>query len=309
MLRGGCLWLAALWLAGGSPPPERGPPLRVPHDHSHGFAYDHEAVLGPEQARAFDQLSPEESRHRLGLLVGLMDGDGDGAVSLAELRGWLLRTRGRARAEELQRGRERYDQNGDGAVSWDEYRGEAYGNPEDGFGDGADPAAYGALLARDRRRFEAADRDGDGVAAGPELEAFLHPEDFEHMRDIVLKETMEDMDKDEDGFIQLEEYIAELYSPEPGVPEPSWVAEERAQFRGGRDVDGDGRLSPPEVGQWLRPPSSDWAGHEAAHLLHASDRDQDGRLSKEEILGNWEMFVGSQATNYGEDLGRPHDEL
>lgn len=32
-------------------------------------------------------------------------------------------------------------------------------------------------------------------------------------------------------------------------------------------------------------------------------------LTKEEILENWNMFVGSQATNYGEDLIRNHDEL
>ena len=36
---------------------------------------------------------------------------------------------------------------------------------------------------------------------------------------------------------------------------------------------------------------------------------QDGRLSKAEILNNWNMFVGSQATNYGDDLTRHHDEL
>lgn len=38
-------------------------------------------------------------------------------------------------------------------------------------------------------------------------------------------------------------------------------------------------------------------------------RPQDGRLSKAEILNNWNMFVGSQATNYGDDLTRHHDEL
>lgn len=32
-------------------------------------------------------------------------------------------------------------------------------------------------------------------------------------------------------------------------------------------------------------------------------------LTKEEVLENWNMFVGSQATNYGEDLTRNHDEL
>lgn len=36
---------------------------------------------------------------------------------------------------------------------------------------------------------------------------------------------------------------------------------------------------------------------------------QDQMLTKEEILQNWNMFVGSQATNYGEDLTRNHDEL
>lgn len=38
-------------------------------------------------------------------------------------------------------------------------------------------------------------------------------------------------------------------------------------------------------------------------------RSQDQMLTKEEVLENWNMFVGSQATNYGEDLTRNHDEL
>jgi len=32
----------------------------------HNPEYDHEAFLGEEQAREFDQLSPDESRRRLG---------------------------------------------------------------------------------------------------------------------------------------------------------------------------------------------------------------------------------------------------
>lgn len=36
------------------------------HDDSHGFQYDHEAFLGKEEAKTFDQLSPEESKERLG---------------------------------------------------------------------------------------------------------------------------------------------------------------------------------------------------------------------------------------------------
>lgn len=36
------------------------------HEDGPGFQYDHEAFLGKEEARSFDQLSPEESRERLG---------------------------------------------------------------------------------------------------------------------------------------------------------------------------------------------------------------------------------------------------
>ncbi|XP_055567954.1 reticulocalbin-3-like [Falco cherrug] len=309
---GGWLCLAALWLVGGSHPPERGLPRDLGgahHDHADGFAYDHEAFLGPEEARTFDQLSPSESQRRLGLIVGLIDGDGDGAVTTEELRGWIERTQRRAREESLRRGWQRYDRDSDGIVTWDEYRREAYGHPEDDFEGTQHPETYRQLLARDERRFRAADKDGDGGANRTEFAAFLHPEDFEHMRPLVVTETMEDMDKDGDGFVQVDEYIAELYTGTPGTPEPQWVQEERVQFVQARDRDGDGRLDPSEVGHWLRPPSPDWAGVEAAHLLHHSDVDKDGQLTKAEILGNWQMFVGSQATNYGQDLERPHDEL
>ncbi|XP_069738807.1 reticulocalbin-3-like [Phaenicophaeus curvirostris] len=312
MLLGGWLGLAALGLAWGSPQQERGP-LRdvggVTHDHSEGFAYDHRAFLGAEEAKTFDQLTPEESQRRLGLLVGLIDADGNGGLTVEELGGWMERRHRRAQAEAVGRGRRRFDRDGDGAVSWHEYRHEAYGDPEEDFGGTQHPETYRRLLARDERRFRAADADGDGKAEGQELAAFLQPEDFEHMRPLVAMETLEDMDKDGDGFIQEDEYIAELYEGSPGAPEPPWVLGERSQFRGARDLDGDGRLGPDEVGHWLRPPSPGWARAEAQHLLHHADRDGDGVLTRAEVLGSWELFVGSRATTYGEDLGRPHDEL
>lgn len=39
---------------------------RPADEDNKGFQYDHEAFLGKEEARTFDQLTPEESRDRLG---------------------------------------------------------------------------------------------------------------------------------------------------------------------------------------------------------------------------------------------------
>lgn len=35
------------------------------HDDSQSYQYDHEAFLGKEEAKTFDQLTPEESKDRL----------------------------------------------------------------------------------------------------------------------------------------------------------------------------------------------------------------------------------------------------
>lgn len=50
-----------------------------------------------------------------------------------------------------------------------------------------DKASYKAMLTRDERRFTSADRDGDGVATREEFTAFLHPEEFDYMRHIVIQ--------------------------------------------------------------------------------------------------------------------------
>lgn len=42
------------------------------------------------------------------------------------------------------------------------------------------------MLPRDERRFKAADLNGDETATREEFTAFLHPEEFEHMKEIVV---------------------------------------------------------------------------------------------------------------------------
>ena len=63
------------------------------------------------------------------------------------------------------------------------------------------------MIARDERRYKRADKDKDGKLNHDEFTAFLHPENDDDMKGIVVEETLEDIDKDKDGFISLNEYI------------------------------------------------------------------------------------------------------
>lgn len=68
------------------------------------------------------------------------------------------------------------------------------------------------MKRRDRRRWEQADLDKDDKLTKEELTSFLHPEEIEHMKHIMVEETMEDIDKDHDGKISLDEYVGVYFS-------------------------------------------------------------------------------------------------
>lgn len=58
-------------------------------------------------------------------------------------------------------------------------------NPEE-FEDATDQFSFKKMLPRDERRFRTADLNGDLAAERDEFTAFLHPEEFDHMKDIVV---------------------------------------------------------------------------------------------------------------------------
>ncbi|KAM6896024.1 calumenin-A [Lycodopsis pacificus] len=277
------------------------------HNDNKNYAYDHQAFLGEDQAKAFDQLSPEESRRRLGVIVDKMDEDKDGFVCEEELKDWITRVQKKHVDDSVQRQWRDFDLDDDGVISWDEYKNVTYGSFPD------DPQVdsefdYSHMMLRDERRFRAADRNGDLNADKHEFAAFLHPEDQEHMKDIVVQETMEDIDKNRDGFIDLKEYIGDMHTSETGEEEPEWVESERKQFSEFRDKNKDGKMDKEETLDWILPSDYNQAEAEAKHLLHESDADQDRKLTKSEILSKYDLFVGSQVTNFGEALLQ-HDEF
>ncbi|CAH2092404.1 unnamed protein product [Euphydryas editha] len=74
------------------------------------------------------------------------------------------------------------------------------------------------------------------------------------------------------------------------------------------DTNKDGFMDEHEVKEWIAPPEFDHAEAEARHLVFEADSDADEKLTKAEILDKYDLFVGSQATDFGEALAR-HDEF
>lgn len=281
----------------------------------HNKQYDHEAFLGEAEAKTFDQLPPEESKRRLGIIVDRIDEDKDGFVTQSELKKWIQYTQRRYIDEDVGRLWQQHNSDENDKIKWETYRDAVYG-----FMDNLEKeereleengVSYKSMLLRDRRRWGVADQDLDDALTREEFTAFLHPQDHPTMRDIVLTETIEDIDTDKDGKVSIDEYIADMYrsdNQDGDDEEPEWVLSERESFAKHRDLDGDGFLDREEVRAWIAPKDFDHADSEAKHLIFEADADGDEQLTKDEILLKYDVFVGSQVTDFGEALAR-HDEF
>lgn len=261
--------------------------------------------------------SPEENKKRLADLVDQMDADHDGLIELIELDNWIEQSRSKYVDRELEKQWKTHNPSGMEKLSWEEYRLATYAfldSKESGVGD-KDRHVYETMQKRDRRRWPLADLDNDGLLNKTEFMYLLHPERMERMRELIVQETMEDIDKDGDGKISIVEYIWDLYEPddkqnvtvEANEDEPEWVQSERLHFKQVRDKNGDGYLDGEEVREWLAPAH---VHSEGEQLIEEADANHDGKLSKQEVLDNYDLFVSSEATEYGEALAPlTHDEL
>lgn len=234
-------------------------------------------------------------------------------MDLGELKNWIQFTQRRYIEDDVERQWKQHNPSGNETIPWEAYRKAVYG-----FMDDMDPRdldrenegfSYKAMLTRDRRRWSFADKDGDDHLSRKEFTDFLHPEDSQRMRDVVVTETIEDIDKNGDGKVSVDEYIGDMYrASEDGEEEPEWVRNERETFAKYRDKDANGFLNNEEVRDWIIPADFDHAEAEARHLIYEADTDADEKLTTDEILEKYDLFVGSQATDFGEALTR-HDEF
>lgn len=215
-----------------------------------------------------------------------MDIDKDEAVTQEELKAWIHKAQKNYILDDVDRQWKSHNPDSLDKVSWADYRKITYGIMEDLADNsvGEDAKTYKEMMRRDRRRWELADTNGDDALSRDEFTDFLHPEETDHMRTVVVEETLEDIDKDKDGKISLDEYISDMYAPGDDDQVPDWVAREKEQFANYRDKDKDGFMDKNEIREWIVPQDYDHSDAEAKHLIHESDTN---KVCLYDIASDW----------------------
>jgi len=134
---------------------------------------------------------------------------------------------------------------------------------------------------------------------------FQHPETSELSLKWIVEDFIEELDKDQDGFLTLEEYRG-MEAEEDGGIDQEYLLEREEEFKTLIDSDGDGKATPDEIKNFLDPMSKANAHIEARQLIGYGDDNQDYRLSVDEVISNSEFFIDTKLYKYSRAM---HYEL
>jgi len=245
-------------------------------------------------------------------LLGKMDRNLDEHIDKNELYAWILRSFKSLSEEDSVDRFEDADEDDNGFVSWEEYKADEYDFDDDQDMKEAladpDTAEEWKLMQEDHYLFKAADKDGDENLNKKEFFSFTHPEEDLDMQPHVVRQILKDKDGDGDGVLSFKEFVGDRAKDQ----NKEWLISEKDRFDNELDKNGDSILNREEIIAWIIPSNEEIATEEASHLFAGSDEDMDGLLSFQEVINNYDLFVGSEATDYGDHLTNLHrfeDEL
>jgi len=276
--------------------------------------FDRDVIMNPGNGDDDEEWDPwdledEELQARLRKLVVRMDHNRDGYVDSEELTTWTLVSLYNIASQDAQEDFTFVDEDDDSHMTWAEITVETYDvDPNDKSEFDTDSfREYNKMYNRDRARFDAADIDKDGKLTEGEFLLFKNPLKDENVKAVVIDEALKAVDTDGDGKISLEEYLNDWHVKPSNVDE-DFDELETDRFNDEYDRNSDGYLTGDELLFWLSPDNTEIAIDEAEHLIDMCDEDEDEKLTPDEIVDNHDLWVDSDATEYGAQL-RHYDEL
>lgn len=198
----------------------------------------HESQIPPPS----DQPSPEEIKAQLAKLFKQADGDNNDLLSIEEVKKWVDNVHKEIIEENVDRqwvyyephlqevhNWQDYKPKQMEVLTWDNYRNKTY--PDYLLNDPETPeeqrTSWANMVLRAERRWALADSNNDSILVKEEFQDFIHPEEStnENVRGVLVQESLEDMDRDGNDIITMNEYMDHLLSatPEQERQHPEWI--------------------------------------------------------------------------------------
>ncbi|XP_036730009.1 45 kDa calcium-binding protein isoform X2 [Balaenoptera musculus] len=306
----------------------------LPPDHLNGVKlemdghlnrdFHQEVFLGKDAGGFEEDAGPRRSRRKLMLIFSKVDLNTDRRISAKEMQHWIMEKTAEHFQEAIAESRAHFravDPDGDGHVSWDEYKVKflaSKGHDEREVADkiknkwdlNVDEETQEVLENLKDRWYQADNPPPDLLLTESEFLSFLHPEHSRGMLQFMVKEIIRDLDQDGDKKLSLSEFISlpvgTVENQQGQDVDDGWVRDRKREFEELIDANHDGIVTMAELEDYMDPMNEFSALNEAKQMIAIADENQNHFLEPEEVLKYSEFFTGSKLVDYARSV---HEEF
>lgn len=306
----------------------------LPPDHLNGVKlemdghlnkdFHQEVFLGKDMDDFEEDAEPRKSRRKLMVIFSKVDLNTDRRISAKEMQKWIMQKTAEHFQEAVAESRVHFravDPDGDGHVSWDEYKVKflaTKGHNEREVAEkiknkwdlNIDEETQEVLENLKDRWYQADNPPPDLLLTESEFLSFLHPEHSRGMLQFMVKEIIRDLDQDGDKKLSLSEFISlpvgTVENQQGQDVDDSWVRDRKREFEELIDANHDGIVTMAELEDYMDPMNEFSALNEAKQMIAIADENQNHYLEPEEVLKYSEFFTGSKLVDYARSV---HEEF
>ena len=250
-----------------------------------------------------------------------IDTNSDKVISMEELQSWMQDDYNLTLTFQIEEEFLKSDLNGDKEVTWSEFLTSNYATTKDGEIDftrykNSELENVRAQVRSEKVRFYGACEQNGFICPEKDhlkidfarFKLFAMPEMFEEMHQVFVELSLMELDENEDGLLQVDEYIkavSKMYTMranEDGTTASETdIRREYEYFFSHRDEDKDGLMDFNEILNWVIPEERRGVlvgAKEAEQLFRELDKNEDQALTLDEIEPQFQMFLKNAHPSY-----------
>uniref|UniRef100_A0A2K5N9C6 45 kDa calcium-binding protein n=1 Tax=Cercocebus atys TaxID=9531 RepID=A0A2K5N9C6_CERAT len=247
----------------------------LPPDHLNGVklemdghlnrGFHQEVFLGKDLGGFDEDVEPRRSRRKLMVIFSKVDVNTDRKISAKEMQRWIMEKTAEHFQEAMEESKTHFravDPDGDGHVSWDEYKVKFLASKGHSEKEVADAIRLNEELKVDEetqevlenlkdRWYQADSPPADLLLTEEEFLSFLHPEHSRGMLRFMVKEIVRDLDQDGDKQLSLPEFVSlpvgTVENQQGQDIDDNWVKDRKKEFEELIDSNHDGIVTAEEL--------------------------------------------------------------